>query len=192
MRGHTMRKSLPLVLVLLFTSFLANAQHAAGPAVTPAAVAMRLMSMAPAAHMAPVTGVAPAHPNARPVTGVHAVPSHRGTMRPVSSPKPPVKPQIVPSNPISVGAPVAENDLGVPGLGFDFVHYFATHLNAGRRHFVGGVVPFVGGSIYVPYPVYMEGGAPAESAVEGSPAEAEQPAPAEEAAAGPADVAVRP
>jgi hypothetical protein len=111
-----------------------------------------------------------------------------------------VKPQIVPSNPISVGAPVAENDLGVPGLGFDFVHYFATHPNAGRRHFVGGVVPFVGGSIYVPYPVYMEGGAPAESAVEGSPAEAEQPAPAEaeqpapaeEAAAGPADVAVPP
>ena len=181
-----MCKSLPLVLVLLFTSFLANAQHAAGPAVAPAAVAMRLMIMAPAAHMAP------AHPNSRPVTGVHAVPSHRGTMRPVSSPKPPVKPQIVPSNPIFVGAPVGENDLGVPGLGFDFVHYFATHLNAGRRHFVGGVVPFVGGGIYVPYPVYMEGGAPAESAVEGSPAEAEQPAPAEEAAAGPADVAVPP
>jgi len=187
-----MRKSLPLVLVLLFTPFAANAQHAAGPAVAPAAVAMRPMMSAPAAHMAPVAGVAPAHPNSRPVTGVHAVPSHRGTMRPVPSPKLSVKPQIVPSNPIFVGAPVAENDLGVPGLGFDYVHYFATHPNAGRHHFEGGVVPFVGGAIYVPYPVYMEGGAPAESAVEGSPAEAEQPAPAEEAAARPADVAVRP
>jgi hypothetical protein len=91
-----------------------------------------------------------------------------------------------------VGTPAAEDDLGVPGLGFDYVHYFATHPNAGRRHFAGGVVPFVGGAIYVPYPAYMEGGAPAESAAENSPAEAEQPGPAEEAAAGPADFAVRP
>jgi hypothetical protein len=91
-----------------------------------------------------------------------------------------------------VGAPVAENDLGVPGLGFDYVHYAATHLNAGRHHFEGGVVPFVGGGIYVPYPVYMEGGAPAESAAESSPAEIEQPAPAEDAGVRPADVAVRP
>ena len=187
-----MRKSLPLVLVLLFTPFMAYAQHAAGPAVAPAAAAMRPMMIAPAAHMAPVTGVGPAHPNSRPVTGVHAVPSHRGTMRPVSSPKPPVRSQIVSSNPIYVGAPLAQNDVGVPGLGFDYVHYFATHPNAGRRHFEGGVVPFVGGSMYVPYPLYMEGGAPAESAAEGSPAEAEQPVPAEEAAARPADVAVRP
>ncbi len=187
-----MRKSLPLVLVLLFTPFVANAQHAAGPTVAPAAVATHPMMIAPAAHNVPVAGLVPAHPNAHPMPGVHAGPSHRGTMRPVSSPMPPAKPQNVPSNPILVGAPVAENDLGVPGLGFDYVHYFATHPNAGRRHFVGGVVPFVGGGIYVPYPVYMEGEAPAESAVEGSPVEAEQPAPAEEAVARPADVAARP
>lgn len=113
-------------------------------------------------------------------------------MRPASAPRPPVKPRNVPANPIFVGAPVAENDFGVPGLGFDYVHYAATHPNGGRHHFDGGVVPFVGGGIYVPYPVYMEGGAPAEPAVESSPAEAEQPAPAEEAAARPADIAVRP
>ncbi|HYW66715.1 MAG TPA: hypothetical protein VFB10_08415 [Candidatus Dormibacteraeota bacterium] len=187
-----MRKSLPLVLVFLFTPILANAQHAAGPAMAQATGAMRPVMIVPAAHIAPVTGVAPAHPNSRPVTGFHAVPSHRSPMRPVSSPKPPVKPQMASSNPRFVGAPVAENDLGVPGLGFDYVHYFATHPNAGRRHFQGGVVPFVGGSIYVPFPVYVDGGAPAESAAEGGPAEAEQPVSAEEAAAGPADVAVRP
>src|SRR5271157_4778007 len=192
MRGNTMRKSLSLVLVLLFTPFLANAQHAAGPTVVPAAGAMRPMMIAPAAQIAPVTGVASAHPNSRPVTGFHSVPSHRGTMRPVSSPKPPGKPQIVSSNPVFVGASVAENDLGVPGLGFDYVHYFATHPNAGRRHLAGGVVPFVGGGIYVPYPVYMEGEAPAESAADGSPVEAGQPAPADEAVARLADVAARP
>jgi len=53
-------------------------------------------------------------------------------------------------------------------------------------------MPFVGGGIYIPYPLYMEGEAPAETAAEGSPAEAEQAAPAEQAAARPADVAVRP
>ncbi|MGB8495578.1 MAG: hypothetical protein WCE53_14350 [Candidatus Acidiferrum sp.] len=187
-----MRKSLPLVLVLLFAPFAANAQRAAGPAVAPAAVAMHSMVNAPVAHMAPVAGMAPGHPNSRPVMGVHSRSSPRSTMRPVSSPRPPVKPRNVPANPIFVGAPVAENDLGVPGLGFDYVHYAATHPNGGRHHSNGGVVPFVGGGIYVPYPVYMEGGAPAEPAVESSPAEAEQPAPAEEAAARPADIAVRP
>jgi len=112
-------------------------------------------------------------------------------MRPVSSPKPPVKPQNVPSIPIFAGAPSAENDLGVPGLGFDYVHYFATHPNAGRHHFEGSVLPFVGGGIYVPYPVYMEGAAPGDSAVESSPAEAEQPVSAEDTAPRPGDVAAR-
>jgi len=51
-------------------------------------------------------------------------------------------------------------------------------------------VPFVGGGIYVPYPVYMEGGAPTEPAVESSPAETEQPV--QEAAANPVETPVRP
>src|SRR5208337_3213558 len=190
-----MRKSLPLVLVLLFTPFAADAQRAVGPAVAPSALAMRPIMIAPAAHalpVAPAPGVAPAHPNSRPVTRAHSGSSARGTMHRVSSPKPFVKPQSVPSNPVFVSAPVAENDLGVPGLGFDYVDYFATHPNAGRHHFAGGVVPFVGGGIYVPYPVYMEAGAPAEPAAESSPAEAEQAPPADETAARPADVAVRP
>ena len=187
-----MCKSLPLVLVLLFTPFAANAQRAAGPAVAPAALAMHPMANAPVAHMAPVVGITLGHLNSRPVTGVRPVSSPHGTMRPASSSRPPVKPQNARANPIFMGAPAAENDLGVPGLGFDFVHYAATHPNGGRHHSDGGIVPFVGGGIYVPYPVYMEGGAPAEEpAVESSPAEEEQPAAAEVAAARPADLAVR-
>jgi len=177
-----MCKSLPFVLVLLFTPFAANAQRTAGPAMAPAAHAMR---------MAPAAGAVTAHPNSHPVTRVHSGSPSRGTMRPVFSPKPPVQPQNVPSNPVFAGAPFAQNDLGVPGLGFDYVHYAATHPNAGRHRFEGGIVPFVGGGIYVPYPVSMEGGAPAESAAENSPAETEQPAQAEDAAARPGDVVVR-
>ena len=52
-------------------------------------------------------------------------------------------------------------------------------------------MPFVGGGIYIPYPLYMEGEAPAEIAAESSPGEVEQEAPAEQAAARPADVADR-
>jgi hypothetical protein len=182
-------------VVLLFTPVAANAQRAAGSAVAPAAAGMRPMVAAPAtAHamrVAAAAGVATAHPNSHPVTGVHSGSPSRGTMRPVSSSKPPVLPQNVSSNPVIVGAPFAQNDLGVPGLGFDYVHYAATHPNAGRHRFEGGIVPFVGGGIYVPYPVYMEGGAPAESAPENSPAETEQPAQAEDAAARPRDVVVR-
>jgi len=148
-------------------------------------------AMAHAMRMAPAADVATAHLNSRPVTGVRSGSLPRGTMRPVSSPKPHVRPQNAPSNPVFAGAPLAQDDLGVPGLGFDYVHYAATHPNAGRHRFEGGIVPFVGGGMYVPYPVYMEGGAPAESAAENSAAETEQPAQAEETAARPGDVVVR-
>jgi len=189
-----MRKPLPFVLAFLLIPFAANAQRAAGPVAPPAGPAMRPMVAAPATQamrMVPAAGLATAHPTSRPATGVRSGSTPRGTMRPVPSPKPRVQPQNVPSNSAFVGAPLAQNDLGVPGLGFDYVHYAATHPNARRHRFEGGIVPFVGGAIYVPYPVYMDNGAPAESAAENSAAETEQSAPAEEAAARPGDVVVR-
>jgi hypothetical protein len=66
--------------------------------------------------------------------------------------------------------------LGVPGLGFDYAHYVAVHPNAGRYLFGGGVVPFVGGGIYIPYPIYLDNGATAEPPAESTQAEVEQPA----------------
>jgi hypothetical protein len=187
-----MRQSLPLVLVLLFTPVLVHAQRAGAPAMPPMAVhPVAIAPATPALHLAPVGGVASAHASSHPVAGGHRTPasSPRGTARPASSPKSVVKPQPVSSTLNFAGAPVAEDDLGAPGLGFDYVHYAAVHPNAGRHHFGGGVVPFVGGGIYVPYPVYMGNGAPAEPAAESAPAEAEQPA--EDAAARPEAVAVR-
>jgi hypothetical protein len=69
--------------------------------------------------------------------------------------------------------PSAEDDNGVPGLGFDYPHYAATHLNAGRHHAnQGSVFPFIGGGIYIPSIGYVEAGAPAEVAAEAPPAEA--------------------
>ena len=46
----------------------------------------------------------------------------------------------------------------VPGLGFDFSHFFAVHPNWGRFNPVGGVtLPFFGGGgFYMPVPYYTE------------------------------------
>lgn len=83
-------------------------------------------------------------------------------------------------------SPAAEDDNGVPGLGFDYPHYAATHPNA-RHHFHGGsVYPFVGGGIYIPTLGYYDAGVPVETTAEvqqpeeqESTAEVSGPAPVE-------------
>ena len=114
-----MRQSLPLVLVLFFTPFVANAQHAGAPAMPPVAVhSIAAAPAAPALHLAPGVGVAPVHGSPRPVTGSRAVPgpAPRGVLRPASPAKRAANPRPVPSTPIFSGTPVAQDDLGVPGL----------------------------------------------------------------------------
>jgi hypothetical protein len=67
------------------------------------------------------------------------------------------------------GASFAADQLNVPGLGFDYVHFAAVHPNAGKNHFNNGfVMPFLGGGIYVPGPYYAE--QPAAPAAVESPA----------------------
>jgi hypothetical protein len=80
------------------------------------------------------------------------------------------------------GAPFASNQLNVPGLGFDYVHFAAVHPNASRHHFDRGLVtPFLGGGIYVPAPYYYPEQAAAVPAAEEAPA-AEPSEAAEESA----------
>jgi hypothetical protein len=52
------------------------------------------------------------------------------------------------------------DDNGVPGLGFDYPHFFAVHPNA-RHHFrrdSGFVIPFIDGGFYLPVPMVAEQG----------------------------------
>ena len=59
----------------------------------------------------------------------------------------------------------------VPGLGFDYPHYFATHPNANHCNGCfnnGFVLPFVDGGIYIPMPMYAEQSAEAQPAEEGA------------------------
>jgi hypothetical protein len=58
-------------------------------------------------------------------------------------------------------------DGNVPGLGFDYPHFFATHPNAGHHRFrndSGFVIPFIDGGFYMPVPAYADQGAPGPQA----------------------------
>ena len=87
-------------------------------------------------------------------------------------------------DPVFPNGSLAFNGYPVPGLGFDYPHYFATHPNAGRCHRCFGfgngfVIPFIDGGFYMPGPMY--GDEAAAQPAEGSEV-AEQPAPGEEPA----------
>jgi len=107
------------------------------------ATAHPMTAARPAVHTGRVnTRLAVAPKSVHPVGWNHLT---RGTTTPAD----PVFPN---GNPVMDGYPV-------PGLGFDYSHYFATHPNTGHcRHCFGNglVLPFVDGGIYIPMPMYAE------------------------------------
>jgi hypothetical protein len=161
------------VTVVLFSSALvpsyANAQRGAGAPMS-VAVAPHVMAApiaaAPAVHAGAVHFAAGAHAPVRlaPSAVAHPVAPHH-PVKPVS-PYPPARNYPAPSQPGYVNAPFLNdgynngfNDGGypVPGLGFDYAHFAAVHPGAFRHQFHGGgVVPFIGGGIYVPFEYYGE------------------------------------
>jgi hypothetical protein len=47
------------------------------------------------------------------------------------------------------------DEFPVPGMGFDYAHFFAVHPNWQRDHpSTGAIFPFVGGGLYLPAPYY--------------------------------------
>jgi len=163
-----MRNAFCLLSLACILPAAAQAQHAAASmpvmpgahfAVAPAPMGAPRVSAAhpmsaarPALHTSRVSTRLPAAPK-----NVHPVGWNHGTHG-STTPADPVFPN---GNPVVDGYPV-------PGLGFDYTHYFATHPNAGRcRHCFGGngfVLPFVDGGIYIPMPMYAEQSAEAQSA----------------------------
>jgi len=49
-----------------------------------------------------------------------------------------------------------DGNFPVPGLGFDYAHFAAVHPGAFHHFHGGGVVPFIGGGLYVPFEYYSE------------------------------------
>jgi hypothetical protein len=137
---------------------------------------MGSMAAAPMAHpammagpvsvpqMVPAHGVVVAHPTVHRVLPASRVAIPRRVAHPVTG-TPTVRSTGSSSTFITTGNAfpgfLGDGGYPVPGLGFDYPHYFATHPNANRRQnsFNGGVFPFVGGGIYLPIPMYEDAGA---------------------------------
>ena len=178
-----MRRVLSALPVVVFGFTCgAFAQRAGAPAATPAQGArMAPMVMPagarPAAPMAaaPVRPVAHAASGARPVsttrTGIHGT-TVQGTSSGIRRPASNGNSRQTPNNFVDeFGAPFSSDQINVPGLGFDYVHFAAVHPNASRHHFDRGfATPFLGGGIYVPVPYYSPEQVAAAPAAEEAPA----------------------
>jgi hypothetical protein len=167
------------VTVVLVSSALvpsyANAQRGAG---APMSVAVAPHMMAAPIAAAPVhAGPAPAHFAAGAHAPAHLAPSavahpvaphHPAPVKPVS-PHSPSRSYPAPSQPGYTNMPFPNNGFNngfndgfndgnfpVPGLGFDYAHFAAVHPGAFHHFHGGGVVPFIGGGIYVPFEYYGE------------------------------------
>jgi hypothetical protein len=181
-----MRRILSSGFLLLGLPFFAFAQHAGGMGSASVGGGMHATPMAAPAgaiHSAPMMSrsAAPQHTmvGSRSVNHVagsnmRAAVPHR-TWHP-GAPTSPVRYHTTsPANPVARDGRFAnDNGFPVPGLGFDYPHFFATHPNFGRTHRTNGfILPFFGGGIYVPYPYYAEPPSYDEQAAEYSPTDAQ-------------------
>ncbi|HEV3422147.1 MAG TPA: hypothetical protein VG075_17675 [Candidatus Acidoferrum sp.] len=177
-----------LVLLLVSTlPFIGQAQQHGGGAMPAMSGAHAFVAAAPVAvaHAAPVRSAVSARPVVRsaPVsTRLSAAPraahptgwnQHHTTRRNNFS-----------TDPVFPNGGFSADDNPVPGLGFDYPHFFATHPNAGHhrfRHDSGFVIPFIDGGFYLPVPAYADQGSPAPQADDSEAAN--QPAPPDQTAA---------
>jgi len=139
---------------------------AAPRAVTHAAPSRSAISARPVVRSAPVSPRVGAAPRAtRPTSWNHTNTTRRSNFS---------------TDPVFPNGDFSANDVGVPGLGFDYPHFFATHPNAGRhfRRDSGFVIPFIDGGFYMPVPMYADQGGPAPQADESEAAN--QPAPVDQ------------
>jgi hypothetical protein len=96
------------------------------------------------------------------------------------------------TDPVFPNGGFSTDDNPVPGLGFDYPHFFATHPNARHHRFrndSGFVIPFFDGGFYLPVPMYADQGAPAAQADVSETAN--QPEPADQTPARDTDNNVR-
>jgi hypothetical protein len=168
----------------------AMAPAAPAPAMRAMPSAVHAMPAAPVArgHALPARAPVQARPGTRTVTsGMKPVVSHGSAWHPMNpqhplNPQPPLNPffppGFIPGNAFTGQACFIGDCNPVPGLGFDYTHFFAVHPNWGLNHPVSGVVlPFFGGGgFYMPVPYYTES-TPQEGEQQAASNEQQQPSP---------------
>jgi hypothetical protein len=179
-----MRRYLALPVLFFSYSCGAFAQHAGSagaPAMMPAqGVHIAAPVMSSGVRPAPVAaGSMAVHSVPHAAAGVHPVPSHGTVSRtPTLASSTRISRQNANSLLDEFGNSFATNQLPVPGLGFDYVHFAAVHPDAFKNnHFHNGnngfVIPFLGGGIYVPVPYYADQPAAPAAAENGAPENSE-------------------
>lgn len=165
-----MRKLFLFGLLFLGLATLSSARQRG--AMAPAAIPPVVRAMPPAVRAMPAAPIARGHamPLRAPVQVRPGTRTVTSGMKPVisrGSAWHPVLPQPIPPVPVAggfgpgsffPGVPFFNQQIPVPGFGFDYEHFFAVHPNWGMHHPVGGVVlPFFGGGgFYMPVPYYTE------------------------------------
>jgi hypothetical protein len=182
-----MRKQIFLGLTALSLATVVSAAQRGGaapamaPAIHTAPAAAVAHAPVPGNHFASPHGPAAAHPAAIHTGTGPAHPSHVSAATPKGSALPhkpataagfPVVPNPLPPSPLRPGLNIPGylpgdifsgqscyfgNCYPVPGLGFDYTHFFAVHPNWGKFQFGGVVLPGGwGGGFYYPVPYYTE------------------------------------
>lgn len=173
-----MRMSLTgFVLVLsLGQAALAAQRGPAGPAAALPAIRAVPIARVGASRAVPLRAPVPVRPVTHAASpGVRPAIPHRPTGQPVL-PHPVPSPRLGGTtflpNPVIPAPSVFVPDYPVPGLGFDYPHFFATHPGWGTNQNVSGIVlPFVGGGgFYLPIAYYPEA-EPSESQPSAAPSE---------------------
>jgi len=144
-------------------------------------VASRPMAVA---HAAPVRSAVPARPVVRSAPASTRLGAPPRTAHPTGWNRPTTRHTNFSTDPVFPNGGFSTDGNGVPGLGFDYPHFFAVHPNAGRHHFrhdSGFVIPFIDGGFYLPVPIEADQGTAAPQPEDSSAAN--QPAPPEQTSA---------
>jgi hypothetical protein len=178
-----MRRLILLFFLVGTIPFIGQAQQHGGGAMPSMSGAHAFVAAAPraVAHSAPVHSSIPARPIVRSAPASTRVTAAPRTTRPTGWNHTTTRRSNFSTDPVFPNGGFS-TDGNVPGLGFDYPHFFATHPNAGRHHFrrdSGFVIPFIDGGFYMPVPMDADQGAPApqpdDSEAANQPPPAEQP-----------------
>jgi hypothetical protein len=181
-----MRRTFLIFLLVCTLPAIGQAQQRSGGAMASMSGAHAFVGAAPRA----VSHAAPSRPatSARPVVRSAPVSTRIGAAPRASHPTgwnhTTTRRNNFSTDPVFPNGGFSTDDNPVPGLGFDYPHFFATHPNAGHHRFrndSGFVIPFIDGGFYMPVPMYADQGAPAPQADDSEAAN--QPAPADQSPA---------
>jgi hypothetical protein len=160
-----MRRTLLLSLLVLTLPVIGQAQQRGGGAMPAMSGAHAFVAAAPraVAHAAPVRSAGSTRPVVRSAPASTRVTAAPRTTHPTGWNHTTTRRSNFSTDPVFPNGGFSNGDNPVPGLGFDYPHFFAVHPNAGRnrfRHDSGFVIPFIDGGFYMPVPMYADQGAP--------------------------------